>query len=394
MKMLGRHLWLLGMLLSTLSATAQIGKEFREVRMKGPVVQAHSSTTFMTVKEDGEQKVIMSQAQVAQVENGKVVREEMDNDFSSVTGTNITEVEWEDDRLLRVREFSRRGNGRQRLDKQFIPIYNKAGQIVTENILFGEEELRATLHYEYSTSAAGNEVLEMTMYKPDEVEPQGHFYIESDEWGEVLHIESVGQDTGIYTRRLRAEGDSLFISENIVASRQRRGEKDTFTLITLNRYDEYGNMTYSKIINRKLHGTFEGDKEMHIITEVNYLYEGDPIPGKDAAASNFAGSWYNKVYNLALLLIPSDTSPLNGTYQAAAFNDKDPELVEAGTEWLFKLRDSQMGAWDYNEATELITFKQNGEIVAQVKAQLSMFQLKLEGDKQFRATVRLQRELN
>ena len=393
MKLTGRHIWLCIMLLGTLSATAQIGKEYREVTMKGPVVQAHSSTTFMTVKENGEQNVMMSQAQVAQVENGKVVREEMDNDFSSVTGTNITEMGWEADRLLRVREYSRHRNGRQRLDKQYLPIYNKAGQIVTENILFGEEELRATLHYEYSTSDTGNEVLEMTMYKPGEVEPQGHFYIESDEWGEVLHIESVGHDTGIYTRRLRAEGDSLFISENIVASRQRRGEKDTFTLITLNRYDAYGNVTYSKIINRKLHGTFEGDKEMHIITEVNYLYEGDPIPGKDAAASNFAGSWYNKVYNLALLLIPSDNSPLNGTYQAAAFNDKDPELAEAGTEWLFKLRDSEMGAWDYNEATELITFKQNGEIVAQVKAQLSMFQLKLEGDKQFRATVRLQREL-
>lgn len=160
--------------------------------MKGFVVQVYSFIIFMIVKEDGEQKVIMLQVQVVQVENGKVVCEEIDNDFSSVIGINIIEVEWEDDCLFCVREFSRCGNGCQCLDKQFIFIYNKVGQIVIENIFFGEEELWVIFYYEYSISVVGNEVLEMIMYKLDEVEFQGYFYIELDEWGEVLYIELVG----------------------------------------------------------------------------------------------------------------------------------------------------------------------------------------------------------
>lgn len=358
---------------------AQIGKEYSEVRVKGPVVQIQSTSSFFLFDDEGNEQSSMSNAATTLVDEGRMVKILFESEYSRSLGQSVVELEWEGDILRRIREYTERdGRPQKSLDKQYYPIYDGVGKMVTENIFYGEDDLRATLHYTHSESSAGNPVLQMTMYKPKEVEPQGHYYIEKDEWGEVLHIESVGQDTGLYNKRISSEGDSLFTMLSIVSSRQNRGAKDTFSIVTLNRYDNYGNQTFSKVVTRKLNGTLDGGKEMHMITEMNYIYEGEEVPDAEIEEEELAGHWVNTSYNTSLKLSATGAAN-NGIYTTSKLRDKDPEIVEDGTDWLFTLRNSELGTWAYDPATQIITFDQNGHVIATVKAATSLFRLILQG---------------
>lgn len=382
----GSRLLLLIALVFPLFAYAQIAKDFQNLRLKGPVQQMLYTTAYSLKQEDGTTKNQMAQEVTAWASEGKIYKMETSSAFGSMERKEITEIDWEGDVLRRIREYDQSGSSRQRLDKQYLPICEPDGKIVVENVVYGKDELRATLYYEYSTSERGNEVVEMTMYKPSTLEPQGYYYIESDEWGEVMQIQAVGRDTGIFTQRISSVGDSVFTSIHIASSRMNRGTKDTFEVIALNRYDTYGNPTYSKLMNKKVGVPLDGMSEMTIVTTVNYLYEGDDPSSLSPVTANIRNNWVNSTYNIALTL-GSSNDALQGIYSVEKIRDKDPEIVEVGTDWVFDLRESMVGEWYYDPTTELLTFKQRDHLVVQVKVDLNAFRLSLQPEEEFAASV-------
>ncbi|MEL6657796.1 MAG: hypothetical protein AAFP77_15510 [Bacteroidota bacterium] len=367
---------LLFILFST-ALTAQIGKDFRNVRVKGPIVQMQATQTMIIKEEDGGTKErVMDQAQ-AHIDAGRIIKIDHVSGIRSAKLKSFTEFDWEEDRLRRVRTYSQFGDSRPNLDRQYVTRIGANGKISSENIFFGKDDLRATLSYEHRESAEGNEILEMTMYKPGELDPQGHYYIESDQWGEVLHIESVGKDTGIYVRRLENVGDSLFTGIKIMTSSRERGKRDTIWTTTLQRYDVHGNISYSEAVNKRRNPKGEGLSEMRMIMEVNYFYEGDDVPEIQPSAADLFARWSSSTYNFTLTIGNSRPSNLQGIYTTGTIRDKDPEIVEEGSDWIFRLRDSFTGSWEYDPATEIITFRQNEHVVAKAKVDLRFFELRL-----------------
>ena len=362
----------------------QIGKAYRNVNVKGPIVQMQSIQTMIVEKEDGRTMERVMDRVTAQVDAGRVMKIEHSSGVRSADYKMFTEFDWKGDQLQRVRNYSQMGSSRQ-LDRQNVAMYGPEGRIASENILFGKDELRATLSYTYSESPEGNEILEMTMYKPDALESQGQFYIESDQWGQVLHIESVGKDTGLYIQRLENIGDSLFIGIKIMSSRRARGQRDTIWTTTLNRYDTHGNVTYSETNNKRRNPEGEGMLEMRLITETDYFYEGDNVPELKAGADDFLGQWSCSVYNFTLS-IGGKPGALQGIYTTGTIRDDDPQVVEVGSDWVFRLRDSFTGNWEYDPATQIMTFKQNEHVVATAKASLRFFELRLQSTEEQETT--------
>lgn len=365
-------------------ASAQIGKDYRDMTTKGPVERIHYLITYIIPGADDEPSPFDHTID-AWVEDGKMMKLETER-ANAAFGGSITEFDWQDDVLRTVREYDKRSSSRKVLDQKHVTTVGRDGRILTENIFFDKDDLRATMQYAYSTSPAGNDVLEMTMYKPDYLDPQGYYYIESDEWGDVLHIEAVGQDTGLFLQRLESIGDSLFVSRMIVSSRRERGAKDTLTVTSLIRRDQYGNPTYTKITNRMDSEGENTGEEMTIITEISYTYEGDESADTSPAAKNVQARWINDTYNISVTLDPVGQD-LRGIYTTNTLRDKDPEIVEEGSDWVFKLRNSMAGNWELNPETGIIRFFQDDHTVAELVVELSFWELTLKEDKPYSASV-------
>lgn len=365
-------------------AAAQIGKDYQRMRVQGPVEQVRYEMTYVIPGKEGAPSPF-DHTMKAWVEDGKVMKLETQRG-NAAFGNTITELEWKDNILRSVREYNQLSNSRKTLDQQHLTIAGADGRIRTEKILYGEDDLRATLEYTYSTSPAGNEVLEMSMFKPDYLDSQGYYYIESDRWGEVRHIEAVGQDTGLYIQRLENIGDSLFVSQMLVPSRQRDGEKDTFRVTTLNRYDQYGNPTYSKVTHlMESAGDNAGDL-MEIISRVTYIYEGDQAVDYSAEVTDLQARWINETYNVNITL-QSNGKDLGGIYVTGKLRDKDPEIVEEGSDWLFKLRDSMTGKWEFDPEKETIRFFQNDKLVVKLKVERTSGEISLQEDQPYAASI-------
>ncbi len=365
-------------------AFAQIGKDYQRMTVEGPVERIQYKVTYnVPGQEEGPSP--FDHTMKAWVEGSKVMKLETSS-ANAVYGTSIVELEWKDDVLRAVREYEQSSSLRKILDQQNLTTLGPDGRILTENIFFGKDDLRATMQYAYSTSSAGNEVLEMTMYKPDNLDPQGYYYIESDQWGEVLHIEAVGQDTGLYIQRLENVGDSLFISRMFVSSRQRRGEKDTLKMTTLVRYDQYGNPTYSKVSHLMETAGENAGEQMEIITQVAYTYEGDQVQEDEADVMDLQARWFNDAYNINITL-QSNGKDYGGLYFTNKLREKDPEIVEEGSDWLFKLRDSMTGNWEFDTEKETIRFFQNDKLVVELKVKRTFWEISLQEDRPYSANI-------
>ncbi len=356
------------------AAQAQIGKEYWDLEVKGPVREIVITNTFELSDENGEVKEAPRNEANVQVKNGHYIARTDRMSIGTYSQASRTEMDWEGDRLTMVREYSSYNEEKKRLSKRYLPMYNDEGVLVAENILDNKDKLLASLRYSHSVAENGNKILKMTMYKPEYTTPQGHFYIESDQWGEVLHIESVGKDTGMYIQRISMVGDSLITLRQIIASREKRGTKDTFLRVQAYQYDYYGNVM---VINSQITPVSQpelGVQKMQI--QYAYYYEGDDLPSKTSenAIPDLIGKWTDSSYNIELTF-GSSNLPTTGIFSTSQLRENDPEIVEEGSDWIFNLRDAWVGEWYYDEQTRMITFKQAEHILLRVKAEVVDYQL-------------------
>jgi hypothetical protein len=358
----------------TNEAQAQIGKEYWDLQVKGPVREIVITNTFELSDENGEVKESPRNEANVQVKNGHHIARTDRMSIGTYSQASLTEMDWEGDQLTMVREYSSYNEEKKRLAKRYLPMYNEEGVLVAENILDNKDKLMASLVYSHSVADNGNEILQMTMYKPEYTTPQGHFYIESDQWGEVLHIESVGKDTGMHIQRISMVGDSLITLRQIIANREKRGTKDTFLVEQAYQYDDYGN---AMSINSRVIPISQpelGEQQMQV--QYAYYYEGDDLPSKTSenAIPDLIGKWAGNGYNIELTF-GSSNLPTNGIFSTTQLRDKDPEIVEEGSDWIFDLREAGIGEWYYDQQTKMITFKQAQHILVRVKAEVVDYQL-------------------
>ena len=375
----------------TNEAQAQIGKEYWDLQVKGPVREIVMTNTIDLSEDNGEAKEMPRNETTIQVKNGHYVARIDEMSIGTYSMSSYTEMDWDGDRLAMVREYSNYEEGKKRLTERNVPFYDDQGVLVAENILDNKDKLMATLLYSQSVADNGNEILQMTMYKPEYTTPQGHYYIESDQWGEVLHIESVGKDTGVYIQRLSMVGDSLVTLRHIIASREKRGTKDTFLVEQLYQYDLYGNaMTINSQI-RPVNQPEKGVQRMQ--TQYTYYYEGDDLPGKmsENAVPDLIGKWTSLGYNMELTL-GSSNLPTTGIFSTAQLRDKDAEIVEEGSDWIFDLREAAIGEWYYDQQTKTITFKQADYVISRVKVEAVGYQLVLAPEGEYPAVLLLQKK--
>ena len=358
----------------TNEAQAQIGTEYWDLQVKGPVREIVMTNTIDFLDENGEPKEIPRNETTIQVKNGHYIARTDEMSIGTYSMASYTEMDWDGDRLTMVREYSNYEEGKKRLTERNIPFYDDQGVLVAENILDSKDKLMATLLYSQSVADNGNEILQMTMYKPEYTTPQGHYYIESDQWGEVLHIESVGKDTGVYIQRISMVGDSLVTLRHIIASREKRGTKDTFLVEQVYQYDLYGN---AMSINSQIRPENQPEKGVQRMqTQYTYYYEGDDLPGKTSenAMPDLIGKWTSLGYNMELTFGRSNL-PTTGIFSTAQLREKDPEVVAHGSDWIFALREAAIGEWYYDQQTKMITFKQAQHILVRVKAEVVDYQL-------------------
>lgn len=380
--------WLLGF---ANEAKAQIGKEYWDLEVKGPVREIVMTNIFNFTDENGEVVEAPRNETTILVKNGHHIAREDRMTVGTITRSSHAEMDWDGDRLTMVREYSSYSEGKKRLTKRYQPLYDSEGLLVAENILDNKDKLMANLVYAHSVADNGNEVVEMTMYKPDYTTPQGHYYIESDRWGEVLHVESVGKDTGIHIQRISMVGDSVITLRHIIASREKRGTKDTFLVEQVFEYDTYGNAMAVASEIRPVNQPELGVQRMK--TQNVYYYEGDDLPSASSenAVPDLIGKWSSNGYNIELTF-GSSNSPTAGIFSTDQLRENDPEIVEEGSDWIFNLRDAAIGEWYYDQQTRTITFKQAEYMLMKVKAEVVDYKLIMVGEGEYPAVLELQKK--
>lgn len=371
---------------------AQIGKEFAQLEFNGPVKRV-ITYQFTETEQNANGEYIgigyPSKTTITYKDDFPALLEyEMRWGNHSEYGLDSkTEIDWQDGNIMQVRHYSDTESRGGRLFKSYQPLYRN-GQLIAENILYPENELRASIVYEYPISEEdGLRTLDMTMYKPEKKEPQGHYYFEYDQWGKRTHIESVGRDTGIFSQRIRMEGDSIFETINIVSNRQTRGAKDTAIIRTTRRYDEYKNTTWQLMEIEKISGTPEPSVYMLMITE--FEYEGEESSEQKAfTIDQILGRWVNNKHDISLKFSLSPNSQSAGIFSTGTRSkdaldiEIEPEIEEdriadAGDAWIIALAKSEIGEWEYDQATQMITFRQRDHIIAKVKLDVDLFSLSL-----------------
>lgn len=302
-----------------------------------------------------------------------------------------SEIDWKDGLIMEVREYSDTESRGGSLFKRYLPLYHE-GEIVAENILYGKNELRASLVYAHPPAPEGVTIVDMTMYKPDMDGPQGHYYIEEDKWGMRIHIESVGKDTGRYQRRIQMVGDSIFESLNIASSRRNRGSKDTALVRSTMRYDAYENPTYVLTEIEKKSGEPAPIYRMLTISEYDYVGD-EKSTDRPLTVDALKRKWVNKEHDLALNIGRDPNNPNRGIYSISSLTgddeldvgimiDEDDRIIEdrvmeSGDAWIIALVESGIGEWIYEADTQTLTFQQRDHLVAQVKVSMDLFSLLL-----------------
>lgn len=372
-------------------AKAQIGKEYWDLEVKGPVREIVMTNIFNFTDENGEVTEAPRNETTILVKNGHHIAREDRMTVGTITRSSHAEMDWDGDRLTMVREYSSYSEGKKRLTKRYQPLYDSEGLLVAENILDNKDKLMANLVYAHGVADNGNEVVEMTMYKPDYTTPQGHYYIESDRWGEVLHIESVGKDTGIHIQRISMVGDSVITLRHIIASREKRGTKDTFLVEQVYEYDTYGNVMVAASQITPVNQPELGVQRMK--TQNVYYYEGDDLPSASSenAVPDLIGKWSSNGYNIELTF-GSSNSPTAGIFSTDQLRENDPEIVEEGSDWIFNLRDAAIGEWYYDQQTRTITFKQAEYMLMKLKAEVVDYKLIMVGEGEYPAVLELQKK--
>ncbi|MGH1433888.1 MAG: hypothetical protein ACRBG0_05470 [Lewinella sp.] len=372
-------------------AKAQIGKEYWDLEVKGPVREIVMTNTFNFTDENGEVAEAPRNETTILVKNGHHIAREDRMTVGTITRSSHAEMDWDGDRLTMVREYSSYGEGKKRLTKRYQPLYDSKGVLVAENILDNKDKLMANLIYTHGVADNGNEIVQMTMYKPDYTTPQGHYYIESDEWGEVLHIESVGKDTGAYIQRISMVGDSVITLRHIIASREKRGTKDTFLVEQVYEYDTYGNVMFAASQITPVNQPELGIQRMQ--TQNVYYYEGDDLPSASSenAVPDLIGKWSSNGYNIELTF-GSSNSPTTGIFSTDQLRENDPEIVEEGSDWIFNLRDAAIGEWYYDQQTKMITFKQAEYMLMKVKAEVVDYKLIMVSEGEYPAVLELEKK--
>lgn len=366
------------------SLNAQIGKEFADPDFNGPVIEAITKQYFRSETTASGKVVGLDLPLIitATVENGHTVEVAQrfqfgdDGQYERITRE---EIDWKDDKIVGIRFYGDQESRGNRVFKRYQPLYD-GNRLVAENILYDGEELRGTLLYESHEPEPGVQALTMTLYKPEESENQGCYYIERDQWGKRLHIESVGRDTGLYFQRLRVIGDSIFESINIAASRRERGTKDTFLLRTTKRYDAYGNTTYTL---SEAAPFSDPTQYQASISTTTYRYQGDsPTEAVVLSAKDIKGEWINTRHDLVLTLGGSTDSP-GGIFSTSAITLSneleiaEPEIMDSGDAWIERLSQSGIGEWEYHAETESITFRQKDHVIATMNIHLDGLSLRL-----------------
>lgn len=372
-------------------AKAQIGKEYWDLEVKGPVREIVMTNILNFTNENGEIEEAPRNETTIKVKNGHYVARIDEMSIGTYSMSSYTEMDWDGDRLMMVREYSSYDEGKKRLTERNVPFYDDQGVLVAENILDNKDKLMATLLYSQSVADNGNEILRMTMYKPDYTTPQGHYYIESDQWGEVLHIESVGKDTGVYIQRISRIGDSIITLRHIIASREVRGTKDTFLVAQRFQYDTYGNVTVATSQITPVNQPELGVQRMQ--TQNVYYYEGDDLPSASSenAVPDLVGKWSSGSYNIELTFGRSNL-PTTGIFSTDQLREKDPEIVEEGSDWIFRLREAGIGEWYYDQQTRMITFKQAAYTLMKVKAEIVDYKLFMVGEGEYPAVLVLEKK--
>jgi hypothetical protein len=373
---------------------AQIGKEFADLQHNGPVkrvVTYSFNETEQTAK--GDYVGIGYPAKIITTyKDGfpSLLEYELswgeDGEYSH---RSKSEIDWREGRIVQVRQYSDAESRGGRLSKRYLPLY-RDGQIVAENILYNKNELRASIVYEYPPAPEGVNIIDMTMYKPDTDGPQGHYYFEYDKWGARVHIESVGKDTGLISRRIKMEGDSIFESLNIVSSRRNRGGKDTATLHTTVRYDEYKNPIYTLMNIEKISGEPEPAVRMLMISEYDYTGSSHSEE-KPVTIEQLKGRWVSEKHDIALTLGGVLKDATAGIFSIASLAGdaldigltieedriEEDRIADAGDAWIIALAKSGIGEWEYDAATQTITFRQRDHIIVKVQVSLDLFSLLL-----------------
>ena len=297
---------------SFLTLQAQIGRDFADPGLKGPVVRLVDST-YSKVTIDSAGKLDMSEAMVqwsvGTVEEGHTIAMESFMGFQGESRSmGKIEIEREGEQIREIRYYSGLGDNLS-LWRKSRTTY-RDGRIATETVVDRKGEVLATLEYAYGRSPRGNVTVSMTQYKPDLEGPQGHYFLEHDSLGKVMHIESVGRDTGIYLERTMVQGDSLQEHMAIGLSSRTKGERDTaYSRYEIER-DRYGNPVRMLIT---IQGTEDGEPFVaHMLKVINYTYEGESTPEPAPmvlSREGLRGKWSNRADNFSLQL----GGPFNST---------------------------------------------------------------------------------
>jgi hypothetical protein len=373
---------------------AQIGKEFTDLHLNGPVERITTYRFSETEQAtDGTYVGIgYPMKSIVTYKDGfpSLFEYEMHwGDAGEYSQNSKSEVDWQEGKIMQVRQYSDTESRGGRLFKSYMPLYHN-GQIVAENILYDKNELRASLVYGYHPAPEGVTIIDMTMYKPETEGSQGHYYFEYDKWGTRVHVESVGQDTGLFTQRVRMEGDSIFEAVSIASSRRNRGTKDTATMRTTIRYDEYENPIYNLVEIEKKSGDPEPAIRMLMISEYDYTGSSHSVE-EPITIEQFKGRWVSKKHDIALTLGGVLQDATAGIFSTASLTGdaldigltieedriEEDRIADAGDAWIIALTKSGIGEWEYDAATQTITFQQRDHIIAKVQVSLDLFSLLL-----------------
>lgn len=388
------NLLFLVLLLFWTSAFSQIGKEHANDVLKGPVVRVIEKTHYNIRVDSLEEPIIEEDRSWSEmiIEDGYPV---LATEYMEVgEGPKIrgrVEIDREGERIRQIRYYSVYGE-RSRLFRKMLPIYMD-DQIVSETIMDGDGKVMGILHYHYAELSEEKTTLTMTLFKPDMDGPQGEYYIESDRLGRLVHIESVAPDTGIFSQRLRSEGDSVLEYRQILSSRRFRDQKDTVYTEHRIQRDHHGNPTQTRI---HLVGTRDREPiDMYVVTNYTYTYDGEevveePIPMLTKEA--LRGTWTNDRENIKLVLGGASQFE-NGIFSTDTLFEDTRELIDEASSWILDLRRAEIGEWYWNPETSILTFKQNEHEVIQVSVTLDRYTLILEPvDRPYSSALRLRKQ--
>lgn len=348
--------------------SAQIGREFKTVKVNGDVVQSLEKFYENVALDENGAPVLPEKGAIETLnfyQDGYLIESQNFEYQDSVKALSSRVLLKRDGEAIRLAEIYTYHHDKESLLRSHEAVI-KNGKLISEKIRNDKKDL-GTVQYAYGKTTKG---LDFESIAADGNNAAVVYYTESDEHGLVFSMETMGTDTLIQQYFLENQGDTL--RKSLIISRNSGNiSPDSVLVIERTWLDHNGNPILNLKQMEALSEPPAGEpKTANFVSSFTYEYDKNiaikapVLPDQET----IFGAWQSRANNLELFFEPESVNGkprMYGTSYLSKSNEPTvEELLEAGEIWKYMLKqDFAPGTWSLDKNGELTIILNNSSIL-------------------------------